>query len=123
MAPADAVIALALGDVGGAVHPLELGQEVSRCHTVADAGGLAGSVHIDAGDGAGGVKAHDDVHQAAVVAGLPRLDGNGTVGRTHGAADAGGGVVGDLLQLGGIRDGGDDLDISRQGCQLSGWPR
>ena len=57
---------------------------------------------MDAGHGAGGVKADDDVDHAAVVTALGGLDGDGAVGGADSAGDAGGGVVGNFLQLGGM---------------------
>src|SRR5699024_5613213 len=109
------IVALALGDVGLGGQPVELSQVVGQGHVGADAAGLARSVHMDAGHGAGGVKADDDVDHAAVVAALGGLDGDGAIGGADGAGDAGGGVVGNFLQLGCIRDGGQHLHIGHQG--------
>src|SRR5699024_883058 len=92
------IVALALGDVGLGGQPVELGQVVGQGHVGADAAGLARGVHMDAGHGAGGVKADDDVDHAAVVAALGGLGGDGAVGGADGAGDAGGGVVGNFLQ-------------------------
>ena len=46
--------ALTDGDILGAVHAVELGKEGVGCDIGADALGLSGSVHPDAGDGAVG---------------------------------------------------------------------
>ena len=81
------VVALAQGDVLGAIHAIELSKEAVGGNFAADALGLGRSVHPDAGDSAVGVEADDDGQDAAVKALFLSLDGQGAVGGLYSTGD------------------------------------